>query len=208
MNKYELNIDWNFFRKKFQGRETAAFEQMSYLLFLSETGNPQGLFRFKNHPGIETEPIIYKGKLSGFQAKYLTSLKDGKDDVIDSINKTKLYYPLVKDYYIYTNCEPGVNYKLQDLKPSYISDIESAAKAGDMTIVWRVPSHIEAQLALPQNRYIYDIYFGDNQSDPIFLLEEIEAHNDKLLATINESISFHGSSIHIDRNEIAENSLF
>lgn len=207
MNKYELNIDWNFFMKKFQGRETAAFEQMSYLLFLSETGNPQGLFRFKNHPGIETEPIIHNGKLSGFQAKYLTSLKDGKDDVIDSINKTKSYYPLVKDYYIYTNCESGVNYKSKGLKPSYISDIESAAKAGGMTIVWRVPSHIEAQLALPQNRYIYDIYFGDNQSDPIILLEEIETHNDMLLAPIKESISFHDSSIHIDRNEITENIL-
>lgn len=207
MRKYELNIDWNFFKMKFKGRETNAFEQMCYLLFLSESGNPQGLFRYKNHPGIETEPVIYKGNLSGFQAKYLSSLADGKTDIIDSINKAKSHYPHLKDYYIYTNCEPGVNYKSTDLKPLYISDIEAAAKMGGMSIVWRVPSHIEAQLAFPRNRYIYDIFFGNEQSDPIVLLEEIYAHNKYLLTPIKDIILFHDSSIHIDRNEIAENIL-
>ena len=81
MRNNELNIDWDLFKAKFNGRETSKFEQMAYLLFASETGNPNGIFRYKNHPGIETEPVDFNGKSSGFQAKFLTSFYDGLFEV-------------------------------------------------------------------------------------------------------------------------------
>lgn len=202
MKKIELNIDWNLFKAKFNGRETSKFEQMAYLLFASETGNPNGIFRYKNHPGIETEPVDFNGKTSGFQAKFLTSFSDGKNDIIDSLTKAKVNHPGLEDIYIYTNNEPGMAYKNTCEKPRYMMDIENKASALGMNVVWRLPSHIEAQLALPQNRYIYDIFFGDENSNYALSLS-IDKHSDSLLAIIREDMEFHGECIHIDRNSIA-----
>lgn len=165
MKKFELNIDWDLFKAKFIGRETSKFEQMAYLLFASETGNPNGIFRYKNHPGIETEPVDFNGKTSGFQAKFLTSFSDGKNDIIDSLTKAKVNHPGLEDIYIYTNNEPGMAYKNTGEKPGYMTDIEKKASVLGLNVVWRLPSHIEAQLAFPQNRYIYDIFFGDENSN-------------------------------------------
>lgn len=202
MKNNELNIDWDLFKAKFNGRETSKFEQMAYLLFASETGNPYGIFRYKNHPGIETEPVDFNGKSSGFQAKFLTSFSDGKNDIIDSLTKAKVNHPGLEDIYIYTNNEPGMAYKNTGKKPGYMTDIENEASVLGMNVVWRLPSHIEAQLALPQNRYIYDIFFGDENSNYALSLS-IDNHSDSLLAHIHEDIEFHGECIHIDRNSIA-----
>lgn len=202
MRNNDLNIDWDLFKAKFNGRETSKFEQMAYLLFASETGNPNGIFRYKNHPGIETEPVDFNGKSSGFQAKFLTSFSDGKNDIIDSLTKAKVNHPGLEDIYIYTNNEPGMAYKNTGEKPGYITDIENKASVLGMKVVWRLPSHIEAQLALPQNRYIYDIFFGDENSNYALSLS-IDNHSDSLLAPIREDIEFHGECIHIDRNSIA-----
>lgn len=202
MKKIELNIDWDLFKTKFNGRETSKFEQMAYLLFASETGNPNGIFRYKNHPGIETEPVDFNGKSSGFQAKFLTSFSDGKNDIIDSLTKAKVNHPGLEDIYIYTNNEPGMAYKNTGEKPGYMTDIEKKASVLGLNVVWRLPSHIEAQLALPQNRYIYDIFFGDENSNYALSLS-IDNHSDSLLALIREDIEFHGECIHIDRKTIA-----
>lgn len=202
MKKIELNIDWDLFKAKFNGRETSKFEQMAYLLFASETGNPNGIFRYKNHPGIETEPVDFNGRSSGFQAKFLTSFSDGKKDIIDSLTKAKVNHPGLEDIYIYTNNEPGMAYKNTGEKPGYMKDIENKASVLGMNVVWRLPSHIEAQLALPQNRYIYDIFFGDENSNYALSLS-IDNHSDSLLALIHEDIEFHGECIHINRNSIA-----
>lgn len=203
MRNKELNIDWDFFKTKFEGMETSKFEQMAYLLFASETGNPNGIFRYKNHPGIETDPVDFNGKISGFQAKFLTSFADGKDDIIDSLTKAKVNHPNLEDIYIYTNNEPGMAYeKNTGKKPGYMMDIENKASELGMNVVWRLPSHIEAQLALSQNRYIYEIFFGDENSNYALSLA-IDKHSDSLLAPIHENVVFHRESIHINRDTIS-----
>jgi hypothetical protein len=63
-------INWNTFNEKFNNREQWAFEQMSYFLFCAELTNHIGAFRYKNQPGIETEPIEKDGQSYAFQAKY------------------------------------------------------------------------------------------------------------------------------------------
>ena len=93
-------------------------------------------------------------------------------------------------------------YKNTGEKPGYMTDIEKKASVLGLNVVWRLPSHIEAQLALPQNRYIYDIFFGDENSNYALSLS-IDNHSDSLLALIREDIEFHGECIHIDRKTIA-----
>ena len=63
-------INWNSFNSQFSNREQWAFENMAYFLFCSENDCPIGGFRYKNQPGIETEPFEKEGKIIGFQAKY------------------------------------------------------------------------------------------------------------------------------------------
>lgn len=157
----DKKVNWEVFRTKFAGCETTEFERLGMLLFCAETNNRIGLFRFKSQPGIETNPVMHKGRLTGFQSKYYTSsLAKKKDDLIDSLRKSKRSYSGLEVVYVYTNCEPGFNIKARDLKPSYMREIEGVAKELGLTIEWRVPSHLEVQLALPENEYIYDIFFG------------------------------------------------
>ena len=83
-------ISWNIFRVKYEDREQSYFEFLSYLLFLREFNQPNGIERYKNQTGIETEPIQINGEQIGFQAKfYDTKISDNKKDIKDSIKKAK-----------------------------------------------------------------------------------------------------------------------
>jgi hypothetical protein len=63
-------VNWNNFKAKFNGREQKSFEALCYLLFCSEFEQKQGLFRYKNQTGIETEPIERNGEIIAWQAKF------------------------------------------------------------------------------------------------------------------------------------------
>src|SRR5450756_638162 len=111
------NINWNNFRAKFNNQEQAAFWRLCYLLFCKEHGKDTGIFRFKNHTGIETNPIEKDGKFIGWQAKfYDTRLSDNKNDFIESINTTKTRHPDVNIIIFYTNQEFGQDKKKTDPK--------------------------------------------------------------------------------------------
>lgn len=196
------DVDWNMFNARYSGHETAAFERLTYLLFLSKTGNRYGLFRYKNHPGIETSPVMYNNKLTGFQSKFFDSKVD-KDQIIHSIETTATHYQNIQTYYVYINIEPGANYKNPDKKPSYMKDVERAAKKHGFDIEWQVPSHIEAQLVLPENDYIYDIFFGDDNSKSA-LVDELGYHSELRLRAIEDKITFNGEYTHFDRSAIKE----
>lgn len=198
-------MNWKIFSLKFDKKETWAFEQMSYLLFCAELKNRIGLFRYKNQTGIETEPIELEGKYCGFQAKYYTtSISDNKDDIIDSITKAKSKNSQLNELLFYINQEFSESSKKKEKKPQYQLDIEAAANELGINIQWRVPSHFEIQLALPENKYISDIFFSldPNEGD---LLDEISNHNENILQAIQTEIPFHGKEIKIDRTEIIEN---
>jgi hypothetical protein len=197
-------MNWKIFRVKYDKRETWAFEQMSYLLFCAEFNNRIGLFRYKNQTGIETEPIEEDGKYYGFQSKYYTtSISDNKDDIIDSIQKAKSKNKQLDELYLYINQELSESTTKSKKKPQYQLDIEKAAKTVGINIQWRVPSHFELQLSLPDNKYINDIFFSldPNEGD---LLNEISKHNENILQAIQTEISFGDKQIKIDRNSVVE----
>ncbi len=197
-------MNWKVFGLKYDKRETWAFEQLSYLLFCSELDNRVGLFRYKNQTGIETEPIEKDGKFYGFQAKYYTtSISDNKDDIIDSIKKAKSKNKDLDEIFLYINQELSESTSKSKKKPQYQLDIEESAKAEGVKLRWRVPSNFELQLSLPENKYLYDIFFSlePNQGD---LLDEVLKHNENILQAIQTEIPFEDTRIKIDRSLIIE----
>lgn len=197
-------MNWNLLSIKYYMRESWAFEQMSYLLFCAEFENRIGLFRYKNQTGIETEPIEKDGKYYGFQSKYYTTLIAGnKGDIIDSIKKAKSKNKQLDELLLYINQELSESTSKSKKKPQYQLDIEKSAKAVGVNIQWRVPSHFELQLSLPENKYINDVFFSldPNEGD---LLDEISKHNENVLQVIQTEISFGDKQIKIDRSSVIE----
>ena len=198
-------MNWNIFRLKYDKREEWAFEQMSYLLFCSEHNNRIGLFRYKNQTGIETEPLYKDGKTIGFQSKfYTTSISANRSDIIDSINKAKATNENLDELYFYINQEFSESTTGNQKKPKYQQEIETTAENLGIEIVWRVPSHLELQLFLPENNYILDLFFNLNPNVGK-LIDNIVAHNKNILKDIQTEISFNGQKIKIDRTTIIEN---
>lgn len=200
-------MNWKAFSLKYDKHEQWAFEQMSYLLFCAEFNNRRGLFRYKNQAGIETEPIEKDGIFYGFQAKYYTtSISNNKGDIIDSIRKAKSKNSQLNVIYFYVNQELSESTKTDTKKPQYQLEIEKEAEAIGISIEWRVPSHFEFQLSLPENKYIYDIFFNlePNEAD---LLDEIFKHNENILKAIQTEIFFGDKRIKIDRSHIIEEIL-
>lgn len=197
-------MNWKIFDLKYSKKETWAFEQMSYLLFCAEFNNRIGIFRYKNQTGIETEPIEKDGKYYGFQSKfYSTSIADNKNDIIDSIKKAKSKNKQLDELFLYINQELSESTTKNKKKPQYQLDIEKVAKTEGVNIQWRVPSHFELQLSLPDNKYINDIFFNfdPNEGD---LLDEISKHNENILQAIQTEISFGEKQIKIDRSSVVE----
>lgn len=153
-------MDWKIFEVKYEGKETSKFEELAYKLFCSEFECETGIFRYHNQTGIETEPINKNGKNYGFQAKYYTtSISSNKTDIIGSIKKAKSKNPALNIIYLYLNKELSESSKINQKKPSYQMEIEKDAKKLQIEIVWRVPSNLEIQLSLPENRHIYNEFF-------------------------------------------------
>lgn len=193
-------MNWKVFYLKYDKQETWAFEQLSYLLFCVEFGNRIGLFRYKNQTGIETEPVEKDGVFYGFQAKYYTtSISDAKEDIIDSIEKAKSKNNQLKELLLYVNQELSESSKKDKKKPQYQVDIENSAKSVGVNIQWRVPSHFELQLALPENKYLHDMFFSLEPSGGD-LLDEVIKHNLNILKAIQTEITFGDKQIKIDRN--------
>jgi len=197
-------MNWKIFELKYDNREQWAFEHVSYLLFCTEFGIKTGLFRYKNQTGIETEPIEKDGVNYGFQAKYYTStISQKKDDIIDSIQKAKSKNNQLNVIYLYLNQELSESSKTNKKKPQYQSDIEQAAKKIGINVQWRVPSHFELQIALPENKFIYDIFFNLDSSGEN-LIDDVYKHNENILRAIQTEINFIDKQIKIDRCDIID----
>lgn len=196
-------LNWNIFKIKFHQREQAAFESLAYMLFCYEHGITKGIFRFKNQTGIETEPIDYNGVLSGFQAKfYETKLSANKNDIIDSLKKAKRKNPGLKKVLLYTNQEISESNLKNKKKPAYLTDIEKVAKEIRIEIEWRVNSHFEKQLSVPENYYLHTEYFKTTKGILDFL-ELLTQHTKALLFPVHTEIEYAGKQVKIDRSAIA-----
>jgi len=105
----QFEIKWTNFDNKFEGgKQQNAFEVLCYHLFCCEFGLENGVFRYKNQTGIETDPAQVGDEIIGFQAKYydaVTSLSSKKTKLIEAIKNTKRKNPSLTKIMFYVNKE-------------------------------------------------------------------------------------------------------
>lgn len=210
-----IEINWNNFRAKFNGKEQKSFETLCYLLFCDEFNQKTGIFRYKNQTGIETEPIEIDGKWIGFQSKfYETRISVNKEDIKDSIKKAKEKNSKLNKILFYINQEFSESNKKDEKEPEYKKEIEKYATSQDIEIEWRVPSHFEAQLSLEKNKTLAQHFFSLGKSI-IDFISELTQHSESILTPIRSKIEYNRHEIKIDRmttieslkNDLAKSSL-
>jgi hypothetical protein len=195
-----VHINWDNFKAKFNNAEQSAFERLCYLLFCKEFGKDTGIFRFKNHAGIETDPIERDGQVVGWQAKfYGTSLSGHKQDFIDSIDTTKTRHPSVNKIIFHTNQEFGQDAKKTD--PQYKTDIENHAKSKGVDTEWRTASYFESPFVCEQNFSIAQHFFSLNKGI-LDSIDEMSLYTESVLKPIRSEISFRGKTLKLDRSGI------
>ena len=88
-----IRVDWDIFKSKFKDGSRQAFEDLSYSIFCHEYGLKTGVFRYRNHPALETEPIQRNGESIGFQAKFFEKrLSACKRDILQAIQDVQDKY--------------------------------------------------------------------------------------------------------------------
>lgn len=81
-----IRPNWDVFKARFSDNPRVIFEWFCQLLFCREFNMPQGIFRYKNQAGIETNPIEVENEVITWQAKfYTTKLSDNKAELIKCI---------------------------------------------------------------------------------------------------------------------------
>ena len=84
--------EWNAFKAKYANNPEKALEALCRYLFKAKYGIEDNLPYFKNHPGVETEPISVGEDLIGFQSKFFdTKIEAGK--IISSMQTAASTYP-------------------------------------------------------------------------------------------------------------------
>lgn len=205
-----IDINWNSFRSKFNGREQDKFEELSYLLFCKEHGQDYGIIGYKNQTGIEKEPVNIDGKCVGIQAKYFnTKVSKNKGEMISGIRKAKRENPNLDTIYYYLNQDFSESSKKGVKDPQYKKQIENCASSIGVEIVWKTPSQLQAQLRLDNHLSIAE-YFFDLKPGLIDAIMNIQQHKDPILQPIKTQIEYSGRVLKIDRSatiSIIENEL-
>jgi energy-coupling factor transporter ATP-binding protein EcfA2 len=198
-----IKPDWNKFKAKFSENPQNNFEWLCYLLFCQEYNKPYGIFRFKNQSGIETNPIIKDNDVIGWQAKFYESkLSDHKDDLIDTITKSKKDYPNLTKIIFYTNQEWGQGKSQTD--PQGKIEIEQKAKEAKIEIEWKTASFFESPFVTINNNSIAQHFFS-LEKGIITLLEAKQVHTESVLYEIQTSIGFNTQKLEIDRSAALKN---
>ncbi|MES2930964.1 MAG: AVAST type 4 anti-phage nuclease Avs4 [Patescibacteria group bacterium] len=195
-----VDVNWNNFRAKFNLQEEVAFERFCYLLFCKEFNKNLGIFRFKNHAGIETNPVEQGSLVIGWQAKfYTTALSQHTADFKESIDTTKERHPEVNKILFYTNQEFGQDKKKTD--PKYKKDIEAHAKSKGIEIEWRTGSYFESSFVCEENSSIAQHFFS-LKIGIIDSIIELQKYTELVLQPIRSEIPFGEDVIKLDRSSV------
>ena len=193
-----IRPNWEIFKAKFSENPQNNFEWFCYLLFCREFDKPFGIFRFKNQSAIETNPIKKDNEVIGWQAKfYNTPLSSHKDDLINTIEKSRRDYPNITKLLFYTNQEWGQN---KGKNPQGLIDIEEKAKALNVTIEWRGASFFESEFVSVKNE-VFTKHFFTLEKSIFLLIEEQQKHTENVLSQIQTSISFNNQDFEINRSK-------
>lgn len=193
-----IRPNWEIFKAKFNENPQNNFEWFCYLLFCKEFEKPFGIFRFKNQSAIETNPINKDNEVIGWQAKfYDTPLSSHKDDLVNTIEKSKRDYPNITKLLFYTNQEWGQN---KGKKPQGLIDIEEKAKEINVTLEWRSASFFESEFVSVKNK-VFAKHFFTSEKSIFTLIKEQQKHTKNILSQIQTSISFNNQDFEINRSK-------
>lgn len=202
MNSSIQEINWSYFKAKFNGREQAAFQWLCYLLFCEKYKQPLGISRYENHAGIETNPIKVGEEIIGWQAKFFdTRLSEHKSEFIAAIDTATSRHPELTKIEFYVNRDFGQNVKKTE--PTYKLEIEEYAKKKGISIIWRNNSFFESPFVAKDNAVIAKHFFSSDKSI-INLIDNLKKHTLSILNPIRSGILFKGKELKIDRTNIVE----
>src|SRR5699024_10227775 len=202
-------VDWDCFAFKFSQNPRAAFENLATTLFCYEMHLPGGVFRYFNHPYIETQPVqAPDGLQTGFQAKYYdaaTPLSSKENDLKKVITDAKKKYPDLQRILFYLNKEMSASTLDGTQKPAYQQAIEQCGEAEGVFVEWRVSSHMEQILLhLPLVR---DLYFNPNPGMAQWM-DWIQSRSQSIFHNIQSSIPYQGSQIKVQHDIQALSTLW
>ncbi|HUD06245.1 MAG TPA: AVAST type 4 anti-phage nuclease Avs4 [Candidatus Saccharimonadales bacterium] len=191
-------VNWSQFNAKFNGRQDKVFEWLCYLLFCIEYQQPLGIIRYKNQPGIETDPIKVGVDWIGWQAKFFaTKLSEHVKDFTDSIDTTKKLYPHITKLTFYTNGEFSQDKGKAQSTPK--EKIEAHATSKGMSIIWKEASSFVAPSVARDNAVLIKYFFSAERST-FDLIAELNQHTESILGSIRSTITFNGE-LKIDRSD-------
>ena len=191
-----IQANWDIFRAKFSKSVHNDFEWFCYLLFCREFGKLEGIFRYKNQAGIETEPIELDNHIIAWQAKFFdNTLSQHTDKIIDTLKKIKSNYPNVTKLIFYTNLEWSQS---NGKKPMGLKRIEKEASQASIDLVWRTASFFESEFVAIDCKMISSHFFLAN--DTIYdLIVAKKQHTQNIMSAIKQKIVFNEKNIKIDR---------
>ena len=198
-----IKSDWYIFKAKFINYREY-FEWFCYILFCLEFKKENGIFRYKNQAGIETNPIKENLDIIGWQAKfYETSLSSNKKDLLDTLDTCKREYPELNRLILYTNTEWSQSSTKGKSNSTAKIEIEKKAVKYGIILEWRTASYFDSPEVAINNQEIAK-YFFTFEKNTIDLINKLDIHSQMILEEIDTSITFGEQIIEFDRSEVIQ----
>lgn len=195
-----IDVSWKVFQAKFAGKEYDSFQELCLFVFCHHCSIQSGIFSYGNHPGIETEDVLFEGKYTGFQAKFYTdNLPNKKKDILDAIIATRNHNTRVQKIIFFLPIDPPSVSKGVDegQKPKWMKEAEATAKENHLEIDWFGTSRFQTALACEDLQFVARHFF-DHNPDLWDCLAALKGKTDSRLAIIRDAIRFQGKSIHFE----------
>ncbi len=202
-----IKPNWNKFKAKFSENPQDNFEWFCYILFCKEFQQENGIFRFKNQSGMETNPVKVGDDYISWEAKFYTTedkLSSNKEELKKKIDISQSKNSEVTKLYFYTTVDWTESSNKAKRKTEDQKEVEEYAKNKNIEIVWKGAWFFESPFVSIENEIIAKHFFTLDKS--IFdLIEELNSHTENILTEIQTNIVFDGQTIEIDRtHELTE----
>lgn len=192
--------NWDIFKAKFSNDPNESFEWLCYLLVCQEFNLPNGIFRYLNQSGMETNPIHHDGKIYAWEAKFYSGkLSDQKDEFIKKIEIIKEKNPEVTDMIFFTHLEWGESPKKNKRSSEPKDEIEKKAKVSEIEITWRCKSYFESLCLKDNLSAILNHFFVLESLFDKF--KKINKDKEDYLEIIKSEIKYKDQKIILDQSE-------
>lgn len=183
-----LKLDWRKF-EIINEKYTDAFQTLCLHLF-SRFVHSETIRADFNQVGLETEPVMYKGKIYGFQSKYFDRKMD-YEQIKHSVVKALEHYRDLDIIKIYYNC----NARISTSKTK--KELDQYAKSFGVKLEWLGREAFELALSNKKNLDLCQLFFG--------MGKELEYLSDTIPA---EKRAFLNSKGYIDLETACSNDHF